>query len=84
MPTGVFINDGTVCLIDEIFRFPQLNYFTSQTVERRLMRYKRILQTNAPPMVVAEIHSVRVEGNTMIEEDELIITVDKGKTAHKR
>jgi CBS domain-containing protein len=39
--------------------------------------------TNAPPIIAAEIHSVHIEGDTIVEEDELIIAVDKGRGANQ-
>jgi CBS domain-containing protein len=59
-----------------------------EEIEKRQQRNKDRVQllrteTNAPPIVAAEIHSVRVEGDTIIEEDELIIAVDKDKTSNQ-
>jgi CBS domain-containing protein len=55
-----------------------------EEIEKRQQHNKERVQslrseTNAPPIVAAEIHSVRIEGDSIIEEDELIIAVDKGK-----
>lgn len=59
-----------------------------EEIEKRQQHNKERVQslrteTNAPPIVVAEIQSVRVEGDSIIEEDELIIAVDKGRTANQ-